>query len=504
MRCSVVRSRLIAVLAGMAVWMAFAAVAQAAPVDDFDDVGTQPFMGIFEVPQDADINLLSTEAGEYLALGPGFCERNDAADFNPFVLDTAWWRVRGNGRGMYARVVTGGFAPMVAVYASRSAVFDGGGYLACDMDETLGHANIAARWESVAGQTYYIQAGRCMLAYFDTADPDEPCHTAGTGTTFSVWVSSDPPPNDARAAATGMGATAQGDNNGATIEGGEQRNCDGVEYHKTAWFRHTAADHGLLQVTLGGLSGVVGVFRASDGAPLGCGPGSATARVARGAEYLIQVGGIGTTPSSEGTFTLSAGIVDPDHDGDGHLASADCRDDLDAVNRDRPEIVNNGIDDNCDRYIHTDGDRDGSPAERDCDDGDDRRKAPVDGGVEKRGNRVDEDCDQVALPFRRIKTDLALSFDGRLTMTLKDVPKRARLKITCSRCTKPTVKRRFPRARKRVVLSSAVLGSWSRGAVARADVRKPRRIGHRWKWRVTNFPRSVADCPLEPGIKPRC
>ncbi len=248
------------------------------------------------------------------------------------------------------------------------------------------------------------------------------------------------------------------------------------------------------------------LFRASDGAVLGCGAGAAAARVSKGQQYLVQVGGVGvTSAASEGRFTISASIVDPDHDVDGHLASADCDDNAAAVHPGQAEIVNNGIDDNCDRVSLTDADLDGSPAGADCDDNDPRRKPPAAGGVEKRGNRVDEDCDQVAKPFRSIRTDAKLSFiGGRLTLKLIRLPARSKLKIRCSHCSKPSVERSFRRAKKRLVLSSNALGTWYRGAAVKVNVTARRRIGHRWKWRMTDVPKSVGDCKLAPGVKPRC
>jgi hypothetical protein len=454
------RSRLIAAaLAGMAVWVAPVS-AHAAGVDNFADTASQPFAGIYE-RQTADISVLSSETNEFLsALGPGFC--NETAATSAYVHKTAWWKVQGNGRTLRANALGNGFATTVAVYDSGAAVFPVGTpasptYLGCGY--VLGHNQSVATWASAAGKTYWIQAGECFL--YDASNPDPPCHEApGFTTSLLVWIESTPPANDAEAAPTPLGASATADNNGATLAAGERSSCDGGVYDKTVWFRHAATEHGLLRVSIAGLSGVVTVLRATDRAVLGCGAGAATARVARGGDYVIQVGGVGYgTGASENAFTISAGIADPDHDNDTYLASVDCNDNNPAIHPNQ---------------------------------------------AERRGNAVDEDCDHRALPFLSIPTDAKLSFgNGRATLRLIKVPAGSKLKIRCSRCSKSSLRRSFRRGRRRVVLSRP-LGQWFRGAVVRVDVTKRRRVGHRWKWRMKSVPRSAGECRLVPGFKPKC
>jgi hypothetical protein len=467
MRRLLVRSRLIAALAGITVFAAPAA-AYAVGVDNFDDTAPQPFMGIYQSAQTGNVSALSSQTGEFLSLlGPGFCKQETTTQPYPYVDNTAWWKVQGNGRRLSAVAQASSFATMVAVYDSREAVFPAVApasptYLDCGFDPQFGHADTVAHWSSVAGRTYWIQAGKCMRAV-ENAD-DVPCHqTSSPGPIFSVYVYSDPPANDEQSAPTPLGASATGDNNGATLSAGELSSCGGVVYNKTVWFRQTAADHGRLTVSIDGLSAAVTIMRASDGVVVGCGGTSASARVTRGQDYLIQVGGVGVlSAASEGVFTIGAALV-------------------------------------------RDSDNDGSLAGTDCDDNDPRRKAAADGGVEKPGNRVDEDCDHVARPFPSIRTEAKLSFlNGNATLKLIGLPARSKLKIRCSHCSKSSLGRSFRHARKRLVLSSGALGRWSRGAVIRVDVTARQRVGHRWKWRMRAVPRSAGECKLVPGLKPKC
>jgi Putative metal-binding motif len=108
---------------------------------------------------------------------------------------------------------------------------------------------------------------------------------------------------------------------------------------------------------------VATVYRASNGAVLGCG-GARLPAVARGEKLLVQVGARGTDTHGlpEGPITLQATLTPPvvrqsvvppppdlDGDDDGFAPPQDCDDANATVNPLATEVRGNAVDENCDR-----------------------------------------------------------------------------------------------------------------------------------------------------------
>ena len=142
-----------------------------------------------------------------------------------------------------------------------------------------------------------------------------------------------------------------------------------------------------------------------------------------------------------------------DADLDGFSTAADCNDAVATIFPGARDIVENGVDEDCDGRdaANLDRDADGFPVPADCNDG---SAAIRPGSVELRGNAVDENCDRLAEPFAPMRAGLSVTWvllgsGTRLQrLIVRNAPRGALIRVSCvrrgGRC-------RFPGARRRIV-----------------------------------------------------
>ena len=149
-----------------------------------------------------------------------------------------------------------------------------------------------------------------------------------------------------------------------------------------------------------------------------------------------------------------------DGDGDGFASFVDCNDANPAINPGAVDILENGVDENCDgadaRNLDRDGD--GFPIPIDCNDA---NAAIHPGALEIRGNQVDENCDNLAKGFGLLRSLVSTNWQFGQTFTrlralvVRNAPAGSRITVTCKGggCPfKGTKRASVPRALKPVSL----------------------------------------------------
>jgi hypothetical protein len=405
--------------------------ARAAGSDRFEDA-TLLQLGPSKSDQTNLVNF-TTQPGEMLTFqGAGVCLPDRELD------NSAWYRLTGNGR----RLAVGASGPAQMIVSVYRAPPFGSDVVGRVVDCQYAPSQVV--WDSVEGQTYWIQVGICYIPGGDW------CSWDGLVTPTALTVAiSNPPSYDTRANAVELVPGRTYDNNGAGVEA-ETNNCNATPYGKTVWLKWTSPTWGTAVFNLNGMPGLISIRRTGTDAVTDCGFGAARARVAKGETVFLQVGGasLGALGFDEGQFSIAPSIPDPDDDNDGHVNANDCQPLNAAVNPGTPEIKDDGIDQNC------------NPA-------DDRARKPP--------------------------TSAAFTVDdGRLRkFALNDVLKRSRIVVTCRgpscRRSKIVVAERLRRNVKRLSLPRRIVGPLRARTVLRVQVlNRPEWVGRRFQWRMTS------------------
>ena len=371
--------------------------------------------------------------------GPGFCNNGSIdTESGADLGGSLWYLVTGTGGPVTLSTRRSNFDTILAVY-DTSTTPTTANHIRCDDDgNDFDDGESELVFPSVAGRDYLVQVGG-----FHDAD-------AGTYEVGNVGFDAyRAPANDQRGSATPItaGTAPLFDNFGAT-SGAEPLKCGTVNYAKTVWFRWVAPFTGDATFTASSpnLDTVLSVFPAGSGTTIGCSDdavGSGTSsrvparRVIGGRTYEIQVGGFGTGQGADDEeFNLNVEFVrDFDLDDDGQIPPTDCNDGNPAIKRGAKD-VRNGIDDDCDGIVDPDRDEDNSlrpPLGADCNDSNPRVRP---GATEVRGNLVDENCDGVRAPFRRIRAEVDFGGEaGRVVIVrffvVKNLPRRSRVSVVC-------------------------------------------------------------------------
>ena len=210
-------------------------------------------------------------------------------------------------------------------------------------------------------------------------------------------------------------------------------------------------------------------------------------------------------------------LVAIDGDGDGYTRftqpRADCNDGDARINPTAVEILDDGVDQNCDGLDAVNLDRDGDRVNRplDCNDAD---KTIRPGATDKPGNGIDENCDGRDAPFPRLASLVQNGWDSFAAFTIlrrlviTEVPANSRLEVRCTGGGCPFKKRtvRFKKFRKSYNASRRLRGKRLRlGAKVEVRVLKSQTIGKvvRFTIRRRAVPRTQTLC-LPPGVtRPR-
>jgi Putative metal-binding motif len=411
------------------------------------------------------------------------------------LTNTVWYRFKGNGGRVVLNTGGSSFDTLLFVFSGSTAT--PGNEVICADDQPHNPGDDPNVWRdavavvpnTVAGRDYLVAFGGCT----GCAQP--------SGELRFSYVGSD---DRARPGALTRGSSAAS-TFGASNETGENRSCSGVTFGSTAWYRINLTEPGTLTFSPVGVDfrPVVSLYPAGSTTRLGCVVGANavpstprfTSYLRRGS-YDVQVGGVnglwGYFP-----YTYSF-VVDPDEDNDtwnrapyNGSRRADCNDGVSggAIHPGAWDKRDGG-DNDCDGFKDEEVDHDGYDAEwangTDCKP-DNIAISPK--AKEKKGNKVDENCDGKKEDWPELKVNVGPAF-GRSTgssvwhfnsLPIKNIPKGARLKVSCKGggCPGGSFKKDFRRRTSTYTgaLSFARRISMGSGTIVEFRITAPRKQG---------------------------
>ena len=446
-----------AILATLVVGALLPATASAvAPANDFWNNPSSLALNLETINHSNVDATHGTEPGfeePYTNDGPLFCNDNNTGEMG----STVWFRVPGTGGPLNVTVARQGtFDPMVAAYDSNNNALD------CNDDAVATTRDSFLTFNSTAGANHLIQVG----GFWNSG-----AGTASQGL-FDITVLSNDLSNYPETVTPG---TYDKSNIGASEVGGENLSCEGTSYNSTVWFRYVAPEYGDVTFHVSRFKLAVGIYKgdsrvACDGSSPAVLSAAASSKLEAGETVLVQVGGVPVSAGqpNQGNFALHV-IFDRDCDRDDDSVfdenratcqGRDCDDTTRDINPAKPEIVNNGVDENCDRYKEHDKDGDGyrmsdpipdpKPTNYDCNDtpGVGFRIHP--GARDVRGNNLNEDCKGGKAKAIGLPSSITDNWSGKpggaavSIMKIKPALKGSRIRMSCSGSGCPFKSKKIP------------------------------------------------------------
>ena len=423
-----------------AIWPAMAA---AAPTND-------SYNQSFSIPLNTSWSVVTDTAGATESGEPTACGLVE-------MEATVWFTITGNGGPIVLSTQSSANEPgsldtVLAVYKT-SGTPTTLNRVDCDDDSGTG-VDSQLTLPSEAGVVYKVQVGGCIVSQINPV----PCSSSlgSRGQIFFTALAND---DRSRPEDVSEGQISRTNVTATLALPGEDASCKGQPYDKTVWFRFSAPRPGRLTLTASDDAFTLSLYNGAAGPRIDCDPGGIPGTVGsrlsldvgQGA-YYIQVGGLGLGAAAiDARLTLSVGF-DPDWDLDNDGVSVppvgrDCDDSNPSRSPDLPEIVNNGLDENCDEILEYDRDRDGAHAfvrtsgvgiavrGSDCND---RNSAIQPGATDIPLNGVDDDCDGRAPRVPKVEGAARLRYSDSSSSSIRvqylrvrDVTSGARVEVRC-------------------------------------------------------------------------